>query len=344
MNYEDNAMRESDPESLCDELRRLAFENPRAARVKVEELLRSDDSQLFGVLRCASGPGNGRLRQMIANATRTESDRIRLQEYFGQWLEVETDEFTKRAVEHAQRGEHIDTAMVCSSVPACDPLLVDMYRYVTGRLGHELRNALLEPKTCILKLRGAIRELADDALRASMQSLLEQLEDDFARVGRVCEFEPTDDHFAIQSIVLRQWLESMNTQYGKQYQAIGLTFEGSPDALKARIRGSHHFLRMVFWNLWVNSHQAANGPCRITINMEVTGDNLSVVVTDNGPGIPDRFDGLAFKDQISTKSPDRGRGFLEVQHAINELHGSAFLARQPSGELRVALRLALEQR
>ena len=99
---------------------------------------------------------------------------------------------------------------------------------------------------------------------------------------------------------------------------------------------------MVFWNLWVNSHQATGDPCKITIFADIVGPNLTLIMLDNGDGFPEQLSTVAFKDHVSTKSPHRGRGLLEVQHAMEALHGKAHLVRQVSGELRVCLKFPRE--
>ena len=344
MNYEDNDMQDSDPKSIYESLLRLAFENPRAARAEAEGLLRCEESVLSSVLALVAGPGNGRLRQLIANAAASEQDRKRLQPHLDRWLAVETDEFARRAIEEAQTTPGEKVIQEKRVPPVSDPLLVDMYRYVTGRIGHELRNALLAPQTRLLKLRSAVEQIEDADAQSSMGSLVSQLEDDFAMVGRICEFNPSGEYFAIRSYVLCDWIKAMNTDYALRYNAIDVCFDGNPDAHKARVLGSHHLLRTVFWNLWVNSHQATGDPCKIRVRADLTGSRLTVTLLDTGEGFPDQLDPLIFKDQVSTKSPHRGRGLLEVQHAMGELQGHAHLVRQASGELRVALTFPLEVR
>jgi signal transduction histidine kinase len=322
---------------IYDGLRRLAVENPRAARQKIEQLLNDDAGILEAVLARMSVAGEGRLRQLVANAVRSEDHRQRLQEHFAKWLTIETDEFARRAIETAQSRTAVILTKQTAPQPTADPRLVDMYRYVAGRVGHELRNALLAPKTRILRLRQTAQQIDDANLRSSIDSIVAQLEDDFAGVGRVVAFQPDDEHFAIRTVVLCDWIENMNASYAQKYNRIDLTVDDRTPTRKARVLGSDHLLRTIFWNLWVNAHQATGDPCRIRLELEMTEDLLNVTVHDNGEGFPDELVGLAFDDQVSTKATHRGRGLLEINDAIERLHGHAQLARQRSGEHRVRL-------
>ena len=81
-----------------EELRQLAAQNPRAARRRFEELLDAPGDAIDGLLLRMAAPGEGRLRQLVANIARTRSDRERFKQHFSRWVENETDEFAKRAV------------------------------------------------------------------------------------------------------------------------------------------------------------------------------------------------------------------------------------------------------
>src|SRR5580704_4264731 len=58
------------PESLCEELRHLVVEDPREARRVFLQLLDSGGPALDHFLGRITSPGDGRLRQLVANAPR----------------------------------------------------------------------------------------------------------------------------------------------------------------------------------------------------------------------------------------------------------------------------------
>jgi Stage II sporulation protein E (SpoIIE) len=92
------------PEVLCGELRRIVVEDPREARRVFLQLLDSGGPSLDDFLGRLSSPADGRLRQLVANALRNPRDRERLAPHLIAWQEIETDEFTHRAIVRALDG------------------------------------------------------------------------------------------------------------------------------------------------------------------------------------------------------------------------------------------------
>src|SRR6266567_6670592 len=101
-NYGRNAM--EPPEILYERLRHLAVEDPREARRVFLQVLDSRGPALDHFLGRISSPADGRLRQLVANALRNHRDRERLAPHLIAWQEIETDEFTHRAIAGALEG------------------------------------------------------------------------------------------------------------------------------------------------------------------------------------------------------------------------------------------------
>jgi sigma-B regulation protein RsbU (phosphoserine phosphatase) len=92
------------PEILYERLRRLVVEDPREARRAFLGILDSGGPELDLFLGRISSPGDGRLRQLAASSLRNPRDRERLAPHLIAWQEIETDEFTHRAIAHALDG------------------------------------------------------------------------------------------------------------------------------------------------------------------------------------------------------------------------------------------------
>ena len=92
------------PEILYEGLRHLVVEDPREARRVFLQLLDSGGPALDHFLGRISSPADGRLRQLAANALRNPRDRERLAPHLIAWQEIETDEFTRRAIARALDG------------------------------------------------------------------------------------------------------------------------------------------------------------------------------------------------------------------------------------------------
>jgi len=106
------------PEILYERLRHLAVEDPLEARRVFLRLLDSGGPALDHFLGRISSPADGRLRQLVANAPRNHRDRERLIPHLIAWQEIETDEFTHRAIVGALKG--LDTRSAAQTALALE--------------------------------------------------------------------------------------------------------------------------------------------------------------------------------------------------------------------------------
>jgi sigma-B regulation protein RsbU (phosphoserine phosphatase) len=106
------------PENPYERLRRLVVEDPREARRIFLQLLDSGGPALADFLGRISSPADGRLRHLVAKALRNDRDRERLAPHLIAWREIETDEFTQRAVAAALDG--LDTRSAAQTALALE--------------------------------------------------------------------------------------------------------------------------------------------------------------------------------------------------------------------------------
>lgn len=97
------------PDIPFDRLRLLVVEDPREARRLFLQILDGGGPVLDRFLGQISSPIDGRLRQLVASALRNNRERERLAPYLIAWQEIETDEFSRRAIARALDGLHIGT-------------------------------------------------------------------------------------------------------------------------------------------------------------------------------------------------------------------------------------------
>lgn len=338
--------RPKDDEETYQLFRRLAVEDPRRAREQFLELLDRNAPELELFLQRISSPGEGRVRQLIANAVRTREGKGNLIHHLLLWREIETDEFAKRAINAALDGVDATAFKRGTTLkPLADPDLVEAYRYVADRLNHRMRNALLRPKAHIVRLREQVNEIPDDRVRAELSSLMGDLSDAFQRVGRIIDASDVgDEHFELRSVSLSDWLESMNLEYGQLYSSINLVIHNNTRTAinSLRIQASDYLLLTIFWNLWINAHQAAKACCRIDIYVTGHAKRLELLIVDNADGFAHGHVGVAFNERFSSNGAHRGRGLLEVQDAVQRLHGEVGLVEYRAGEFRIKMCFPLE--
>ena len=335
-----------DIDALLAELRRLAVHDPRGARERFCTLLAGDPLVLEGLLAKLDAPGDGRLRQLIANAVRTRPDKEKVLPYLRSWHAMETDEFAKRAISAAISGTHATSP---AHAPAREPELIhqeliDAYRYAAGRLQHKLRNAFMGPSGHLIKLECLARTIQDTRVSAELAAITAELQNGFTTISRIMEFNNDDNYFQQRSISICEWLEGMNTDYARKYQPVALSFSGRATVESTRIRANNYLLETIFWNIWVNAQQAVEGPCRIEPHLSTVSSHLRMIICDNGPGFSQAVIGIALQEQFSTnQNGNRGRGLLEVVDAVQKLHGSIELVRHTDGTYRLCILFPQEE-
>lgn len=119
-------------ENIYERLRRLAVEDPREARKVFIQLLDSGGPALDHFLRRIASPADGRLRQVVASALRSGRDKERLAPHLIVWQEIETDEFTRRAIAAAVDG--LDTSSTARTA------LAHEVARLTTIIGREMAN------------------------------------------------------------------------------------------------------------------------------------------------------------------------------------------------------------
>jgi signal transduction histidine kinase len=278
----------------------------------------------------------------MANAIRPRFDKGRLIPHLFRWLEDETDEFAKRAIVAVLDEVDLSSYHQKTESTMVDLKLVEAYRYLKERLCHELRNALLRPRRHILQLEARINSVGDEPLRAELATSLSQLSDAFKRVGRIVEFDADDHFFKFRSISICSWLKIMNDEYGKKYQPVVMIIEENSSSSPIHILASDYLLYTIFWNLWINSHQAVDDDCKITVRVMLNANQVNLLIVDNGHGFSQELVGVVFQERYSANGVHRGRGLLEVQDAVHQLRGKAQLVPYRLGDFRVMISFPVE--
>lgn len=329
-------------EEVFEVLRRLVVERPREARAHIDELLDSRPSHLPGLLARIKAPSESRLRQVIANSIRVQATRRDAVPSLNDWYSTETDEFTKNALRAALGSGAPPSQAPSKSVRPVDPAYVEAYRYAASRLTHKVRNAVAEPQAAVLKLARVIEKATPPDVRDELALVLVALREGLRGVGRVVEFDTDDSYFQLRAVQVLSWLRTMNQSYAQTYSPIELVIDAASEAEDARVLASDYFLTTIFWNLWINAHQAMGSRCQVTIRASISRAGLQMLVFDNGGGFPAEARDSAFSTRYSSKGKTRGRGLLEVQDAVEQLRGDIRLVDQDDS-LRVRIELPLTQ-
>lgn len=114
-----------------------------------------------------------------------------------------------------------------------------------------------------------------------------------------------------------------------------------PDDIWVRI--PRHDLEAMISNLVSNAHKYADGAVELTTTIE--GDVLSIVVEDDGPGIPpeERDAALNWGKRLDEAPPGTGFGLSIVYDIIDLYDGSVEMGESKLGGLSIEIKLPLQQ-
>ena len=193
-------------------------------------------------------------------------------------------------------------------------------------VAHEINNPL---GNILGRVQLLQRTAADDRSKRGLQTIRDECERAIRIVRNLLSF--TREHKPETTLVslndtldqvleLRAYeLSVSNIELGKDFQADLPEISADP-----------HQLQQVFLNLVINAEQAmtaAHGRGSLSITTQRVGDAVQVVVTDDGPGIPEELISQIFDPFFTTKDVGAGTGLgLSVCYGIVKEHG---------GEMRV---------
>jgi signal transduction histidine kinase len=333
-----------DSDKVVTDLRWLAASDPKQARTAFHSLLHGHATLLEDVLKNASSPGDGRLRQMIATVYRTDDSATSLEPWLRQWIEIEPDEFTKSAIAAALSARTPgETLRPTPRMQATNT--VEAYRYVADRLCHRVRNALSLPSAQIHQLEQLASRIDDPALHSELLQVRANLQKGLLRISRNVEFDTGDDYLKWQSVEILSWLETSANEFASRFGPAKLAIICDQTVRRVKVRATRFFLDTAFGNLWSNAVQAVEPPCEIEVQCAFDSQQgqLEMLIHDNGPGFSESHLETAFQQVFSTKHESRGRGLLEIADAVIRLQGTVQLTKATSGEFRIQIGIPVEQ-
>jgi len=210
---------------------------------------------------------------------------------------------------------------------------------VTG-VAHESRNALQQIQACSQMLKW---ELDGDEAKQELLTDLQKAEERLVRLfdelrsyaaplkldRRVCD---------LRKIVADAWESIESQRNGRDATLAEAPGDSATDCVADPFQ-----LEQVFRNLFENALAACNDPVRIDVaydrHEDVDGSQLTVTVSDNGPGLTAEQHAHVFEAFFTTKTQGTGLG-LSIARRIVDAHGGQICAK-PTGTKGAAFEVRL---
>ena len=166
---------------------------------------------------------------------------------------------------------------------------------------------------------GIIRKHTEQC-RSVVEALL-----NFSRSAEPC-MNKTDINACIEEVV---------SVLDLQLQKDNFTIERQFDATLPMITVDGNKIKQVLMNLLINASQAMPDGGRIIVKTTLAekGRQLSITISDTGPGIPDENIPKIFDPFFTTKGPEKGTGLgLSVSYGIVQQHGGSITVESAHGK------------
>jgi signal transduction histidine kinase len=219
--------------------------------------------------------------------------------------------------------------------------LMESLRQVSNDIAHDLRTPLTHLRYRLERAHSEAKNTDDyaaaiEAAIADSDKLLAM----FAALLRISQIEAGARRAGIEDVELSALLARAGDLYKPVMDDGGRPFDVQP-ATSSSVRGDPQLLLQLLANLLDNAIHHTPAGTRIGLSTEMDGARPAIVVTDNGPGIPEadrqkvfrRF----FRCEQSRTTPGSGLG-LSLVSAIADLHDAEISLADNDPGLRVIVR------
>ena len=252
-------------------------------------------------------------------------------------------ELSERIESHGSGDEFDELASNLNAMLERIETLMEDVRRVSDNVAHDLRTPLGRLRTRLEQLRdaagdGSTAELAQAALGEADQMLAT-----FNALLRIARIETRQRRHAFQRVDLATIGDDVADLYAPLAESRGIAFRHS--GIAAPVDGDADLLFQSLANLLDNAMKYAPEGGAVTLHVTAGADDVTVVVADNGPGVPPeereavlrRF----YRLEPSRSLPGSGLG-LSLVAAVAQLHEAALLLEdnQPGLVVRMRFRRA----
>ena len=213
---------------------------------------------------------------------------------------------------------------------------------VARRLAHEIRNPLtpiqLSAERMRRKLMRGLQPAEAELLDRSTHTIVQQVEAMKQMVAAFSEYAKTPE-LHISELDLAALIRQVSDLYHSQDPRVAFGLSLDPRA--AALEADPGRIRQLLNNLLTNSLEALDGRPNPVIMIETkrAGDQIVLIVVDNGPGFQGGLIEQAFDPYVTTKPKGTGLGLAIVRRIVEEHGGQVEVDNAPQGGARIRITL-----
>lgn len=211
---------------------------------------------------------------------------------------------------------------------------VAAWRELARRLAHELKNPLFPLQITVenlVRARGADPALFDEVFRESTSTLLGEVANLKAIIGRFSDFSKMPQP-QLQPVKLNDLARQVLSLHAAQFQAEGrhrIEARFEPDESMGTIDADPDLLHRALSNLVLNAMDAMSDGGRLTLRTRAAGDHARIEVSDTGAGLTKEECERLFTPYYTTKQHGTGLGLAIVQSVVSDHGGSISVESEP---------------
>lgn len=220
--------------------------------------------------------------------------------------------------------------------------LMESLRHVTSDIAHDLRTPLGRLRNQLEDAR-AHAESPEDFQRAAERAIKEVdgLLETFSAILRIAQIESGSRKAGFRSLSLSALVNDVCESFSDSIADAGkeLCTEVAPAVF---VFGDYELITQALVNVLENAIVHTPQGTVIAITLKQSSEGVSLIVSDNGTGVPDAERAQIFKRffRLERSRSTAGNGLgLSIVAAVSQLHGGAVLATDNCPGLRVEMRL-----
>lgn len=202
------------------------------------------------------------------------------------------------------------------------------WREIAQQVAHEIKNPLTPMKLTLQHMEQAMgsETIGKERLKKSLETLLDQVEILNGIASSFSAFaampEPVLTRVELNSLLTGVTALFQNHPEGK------VQYEKTADPMF--IRGDEKLLTRIFSNLIINGLQAGrDSGSEVTIGVEPTSGDYTVMITDHGTGIAPEIQARIFLPHFSTKKTGSGLGLAIAKQGLEHMGATLWFTTAP---------------